>query len=403
LLVARGGDAVILSGARVAFNAAIARRVDLEVREGRIHYGGVAGSNDLFDVSGMLLLPGLINAHDHLEFNLFPSLGRRLYNNASEWAADIYRPFESPVKEHLSVPLRARLMWGAVRNLMSGVTTVAHHNACDPALFEPGFPVSVLRNFAWAHSLEFSPDLTGRFQNTPAGWPFIVHAAEGIDDLARSEIARLEELGILAPHTVLVHAIAAGPEDLARLRRHATSIVWCPRSNFSTYGHTVSPLILRSGIRIALGTDSAISSTGDLRDDIRTAVSECGLAWETMYRMVTSGAASVLGLRRGEGSIREEGVADLVGVVDEGQSPAEAIANLRPEFVMVRGRIRLLSNQLANALPCSFSKGFQRIRLASHGSCYVDADLAGLYREATASVGSDLRLAGRSITVGAVS
>src|ERR1043165_5907685 len=33
--------------------------------------------------------PGLINSHDHLDFNLFPLLANRVYNNYTEWARDI--------------------------------------------------------------------------------------------------------------------------------------------------------------------------------------------------------------------------------------------------------------------------------------------------------------------------
>jgi hypothetical protein len=54
--------------------------------------------------------------------------GRGPYANASSWAADIYHPDKSPVKEHLLVPKAVRLVWGGIKNLLSGVTTVAHHN-----------------------------------------------------------------------------------------------------------------------------------------------------------------------------------------------------------------------------------------------------------------------------------
>src|SRR5689334_8313466 len=44
------------------------------------------------DLEGYEVLPGFINAHDHLEFNLFPRLGAGPYRNATEWARDIYHP-----------------------------------------------------------------------------------------------------------------------------------------------------------------------------------------------------------------------------------------------------------------------------------------------------------------------
>ena len=123
------------------------------------------------DLSGHVVLPGLINAHDHLEFNLFPRLGRGPYANAGEWARDIYHPARSPVREHLRVPMRVRLWWGALKNLLSGVTTVCHHNPYHADVFNAEFPVRVVRRFAWAHSLEFEPDRARRFRSTPADRP----------------------------------------------------------------------------------------------------------------------------------------------------------------------------------------------------------------------------------------
>jgi cytosine/adenosine deaminase-related metal-dependent hydrolase len=355
---------VILKGARRAESADTSVRGDLEIRDEKIYPCAYRRGGKSIDLSGFLLLPGLINAHDHLEFNLFPQLGRRLYSNAAEWAADIHRPAESPVKEHISVPLPVRL--------------------------------------TWAHSLDFSPDLLERFLDGPAGWPFVVHAAEGTDLHAGMDIERLDELGVLAPHTVLVHAIAAGGKALDLLRRRGTSIVWCPRSNLSTYGSTLPRHALESGVRIAIGTDSAITSCGDLIDEIRTAVVDCGVSPSSVYRMVTSDAAAMLRLGRGEGSLRAGGVADIVAVRDEGQSPAEALLNLNPEFVMVGGRFRMLSENTAAGPLGAFADAFYPIRIASRDRCLIDADVAALYREAARVIGTNVMLSGRAISVEAV-
>ncbi len=390
---------MILAGGRWAVSDTLTVRSDLEIREGKIGFCTARRESGSIDLSGLLLLPGLINSHDHLEFDLFPQLGRRIYTNATEWAADIHRPRESPVKEHISVPLPVRLMWGGIRNLLSGVTTVAHHNPYEASVFDTGFPVRVIKDFGWAHSMAFSPDLQERFRQTPAGSPFIVHAAEGTDGTAASDIERLDKLGVLAPHTVLVHAIAAEGKHLRSLLRRHTSIVWCPRSNLFTYGRTLSPEALRSGIRIALGTDSAITSHGDLIDELRTAATVGGLSPASLYRMVTLDAARILRLRRGEGSLCAGGVADIVAVPDDGQSPAEAIFNLKPRFVMVGGRFRMLSESMVNGPLHGHAREFQSIRMASRERYFIDVDVAGLYREAAKSIGPNLQLSGRLVGV----
>ena len=73
-------------------------------------------------------MPGLISCHDHLGLNLLPPLGAPPYGNMYEWADEIYNPEQPPISNVLRVRLRDRLRWGAVRNLIAGVTTVMHHD-----------------------------------------------------------------------------------------------------------------------------------------------------------------------------------------------------------------------------------------------------------------------------------
>ena len=390
--------AIQLAGARVTHDARRTERMDLVIRSSRIAPFGSAWANGgtVIDLSGHLLLPGLINAHDHLEFSLFPRLGHGPYDNATRWARDIYHPERAPVREHLAVPKKVRLIWGGLRNLFAGVTTVAHHNPWDE-IFDNDFPVRVIRNIGWAHSLNFSPDVVERFRATPADWPFIIHAAEGDDPSAFSEIRTLDAMGVLDQRTVLVHAIALRQDDIDTLRARQCSIVWCPSSNLFTCGKTLTRLALDSGVPVALGTDSALTADGDLADEIRTAQNLMRLPCERLFEMVTTHAASILRLPSATGEIREGGPADIVAVADDDGTPAEAIAGLCPELVMTAGKIRLISARLLAANPRLQMPRQQRVAIEGKAEWFVDADLSSLHRAAAGVLGSEFRLAGKSL------
>jgi len=389
--------AIQLAGARVTHDARLTERMDLVIRNGRIApFGSACVKGTVIDLSGHLLLPGLINAHDHLEFSLFPRLGHGPYGNATMWARDIYHPERAPVREHLAVPKSVRLIWGGLRNLFSGVTTVAHHNPWDE-IFDNDFPVRVIRNVGWAHSLNFSPDVAERFRATPADWPFIIHAAEGGDSSAFSEIETLDAMGVLDRRTVLVHAIALRQADIDTLRARQCSLVWCPSSNLFTCGKTLTRLTLDSGLPVALGTDSPLTADGDIADEIRSARNLMQIPCERLFEMVTTQAASILRLPDATGEIREDGPADIVAVADDGGSPAESIAGLCPELVMTAGEIRLISARLLAANPRLRIPRQQRVAVEGRAEWFVDADLSSLHRAAVGVLGSEFRLAGKSL------
>lgn len=384
---------MILANARVALNATETAASTVEIRRGKIFFLPTRPkAAPQLDLSGYLLLPGLINAHDHLEFNLFPRLGRGPYPNAAAWARDIYHPRRDPIQQHLRVPKAVRLFWGGLKNLISGVTTVAHHNPYDAAVFENGFPVRVVKNFGWSHSLDFSPNLLQDYRRTPRRWPFLLHAAEGTDECARKEICRLDRSGVLGPRTVLVHAVAA---DMDLIGRRRASIVWCPSSNLFVLGQTLPDGALRSGVPIALGTDSALTAQGDLVDEIAVA----RIPPEEAFQMVTERAARILRLSAGLGTTRHRGVADLIAVRDRGKSPATALAGLSPELVFVGGELQLASPAFAARLPSSERERLQPIEVEGRGRFLVAADVQNLYADTARVLGRDFQLAGRRVRV----
>ncbi|MGH9470855.1 MAG: amidohydrolase family protein, partial [Terriglobia bacterium] len=213
-----------LAGARIATGAVAAAMMDIEIADATIKHiqPGARQSRSTaevqtVDLTGYMILPGLINAHDHLEFSLFPRLGHGPYRNFLEWAADIYHPQCSPVKEQLSVPKPVRLWWGAVRNLLCGATTVCHHNPPIPRRVRTRLPVRIATRYAWSHSLALGGDVAKAFQSARGGAPFIIHAAEGVDEGSHAEIFELDRIKALAPKTVIVHGVgmdAAGHDLL---------------------------------------------------------------------------------------------------------------------------------------------------------------------------------------------
>jgi cytosine/adenosine deaminase-related metal-dependent hydrolase len=74
-----------------------------------------------------IVFPGLINSHDHLDFNLFPQLGNRVYKNYGEWGEDIHQSHKRVIEQILAIPKQLRRQWGTYKNILCGVTTVVDH------------------------------------------------------------------------------------------------------------------------------------------------------------------------------------------------------------------------------------------------------------------------------------
>ena len=343
------------------------------------------------DLSGYVVMPGLINAHDHLEFNLFPRLGRGLYANATEWARDIHHPDRPPAREHLRVPKPVRLWWGGLKNLLSGVTTVCHHNPWEPAVFGPDFPVKVARRVSWAHSLAFEPRLRERFRRAPADNPFVVHCGEGIDDAARSEFAKLDAMRVLGRRTVLVHGVALTTDSVALLRRRKASLIWCPSSNLGMLGRTLARDVLRSGLPIALATDSALSAPVDLLDEM--AVARRFVPASRLMEMVTTAPSRMLRLP----PPRHDWIAIRAG--RDGTGALETLLSGGVSLVVGRGRIRLISPELAEQLPRRERRAFQPLAVEGRPPVLVAADVRSLYRAAARHIGPDVRLAGKRVSI----
>lgn len=321
---------------------------DIRIDNGKIvDLGNLsAGKHDLpIDISGLLVLPGLINSHDHLEMNLYPHLGTPPYQNYTQWSADIYKPTQSPLKEIEKTDKDLRLTWGGLKNLISGVTTVVHHNPFQRILSKEKFPVKVLATMSWAHSLAFEKTISKTFPKNDI--PYVIHAGEGIDDFAKSEIHKLDEIGLLRHNTVLVHAVAASNDEIEKLTQRKASVIWCPSSNLLMFRQTAHVDRMKSAIKVSLGTDSTLTGPPTLLDEMRVAISTKLATTEDVYQMVSNVPSTIFSLEKPEIAIGAH--ADLVIVPKSGGTLSECIVNMTAkniQGVIVNGNPRLIDHAL---------------------------------------------------------
>lgn len=270
----------------------------------------------VIDLRGDRLLPGLINAHDHLQLNTLPALETsRTYRHAREWIAEIdaRRHTDSAFQAQAAIAREQRLLIGGIKNLLSGVTTVAHHDPAYPYLWSEGFPVRVVDQCGWSHSLylDGEDEVRQSHQRTPPDWPWIIHAGEGVDKEATTEFSILDSLGCITANTLVVHGIALTEAHRGRLRQLGAGLIWCPGSNLRLFGRTAEVAELAQAGRVAVGTDSRLSGSRDLLTELRLAREVSRFDEATLERLVTRDSAALLRLPE-RGVLRAGARADMV-------------------------------------------------------------------------------------------
>lgn len=287
----------------------------LRVKSGRIDGIDVAPDKGdaVVDLERSFMFPGLINAHDHLELNSQPRLKwRERYANASEWIADFQPRFDTDpaLAVTRAETLDDRVWVGGLKNVLAGVTTVCHHNPMHRVL-RRRFPVRLVERFGYSHSLHVDGDaVAASYRRTPSDWPWMIHAAEGLDAAAGAELAALDRLGCLSANTVFIHGVAFCRADTDRVIGAGAGLVWCPSSNHFLFDATADVRAFDDADRLALGSDSRLSGERDLLDELRSAHATRQLSAEGVARTIGAGAAQLLRLED-RGRIEPGARADL--------------------------------------------------------------------------------------------
>ncbi|MDL2716557.1 MAG: amidohydrolase family protein [Acidobacteriota bacterium] len=239
------------------------------------------------------LMPGLVNAHDHLHRNHLPRIGEPPYTSAALWGADLHARFADDLARRHMLPLGDALLFGAFKNVLGGVTSVVHHDRWEPD-FASGFPVNVARlpTLDGLRNLRDARDGT----TPPATGPWAMHLAEGTSDSSSEEIEEAFSLGLLSPRLLAVHLVAARPSGIARLAAAGCAAVWCPTSNLFLYGATAPRALFEAELDVLLGTDALVSGSGTLLHEIGWARTLGFLSDARLVSAVTDTAARRLGL-----------------------------------------------------------------------------------------------------------
>jgi cytosine/adenosine deaminase-related metal-dependent hydrolase len=152
---------------------------------------------------------------------------------------------------------------------------------------------------------------TGRFAD---GWRRrgIAVAARG-----RSPIALLEHLRVLGSRTLAIHCVQADAADIAALASSGTAVAHCPISN-AKLGHGIAPLVrmVGAGLRVGLGSDSMASNNRmHLLEEARSAA---------LLQHAATGSPCALSARDALalatiGGARALGLAERVGSLEPGK------------------------------------------------------------------------------------
>ena len=328
-------------------------------RERIISVGPSAGNEPhTEDLGNVAILPGLVNAHTHLEFSHLASpIGHRgmalsdwittlvsqlriqgsppsdavrrglLESTACgttalgeiaqpDWSPDDFRsasidstvflelisPTDDNVDEILKLAHRHIASAPRDRSWHAGLSPHAPYSV-HPRLLSESAAISARHKIPLAFHLAESPEEI-EFLKT-AGGPFrdILQRLDRWDPAAhRPSRSPLDLLRILSPahRLLIVHGNYLTGEEITYVARHAQtmSVVYCPRTHHY-FAHTPYPLekLLDSGINVALGTDSRASSPDlNLLSDIRhVAHRHPALSPAAVLRLGTLAGAKALG------------------------------------------------------------------------------------------------------------
>lgn len=306
-----------------------------------------------------LVIPGLVNSHDHLDFNLFPQLGEKKFNNYTEWGRHIHRHHKKEISQVLKIPKKLRSQWGLYKNLLCGVTTVVHHGP-RVEIEEP--LIHVHQQSQSIHSVHFEKWWKWKLNNPRnKKKTCVVHTGEGTDHLAANEIDHLLRWNMLNRPLVGIHGVAMKKEQASQF----AGLVWCPASNDFLFGKTAA--VEEFDTTILLGSDSTLTGSWNMWDHIRFAREQCRMRDHELFNMLTLNAAKIWGLP-GYGEKNKLPSDLVIAQTNAGPNMMDRFFEIDPASILLvcrSGRIMLFDGRIRQQLQDGDfdMKGFYRVKL----------------------------------------
>jgi cytosine/adenosine deaminase-related metal-dependent hydrolase len=328
------------------------------------------------DLGNVLLMPGLVNAHCHLELTAMRGFLEEL--DFGDWILRLATA-KRAVLTSLEM-LRDASRLGIAEGLRAGVTTygdTCHSGAVVDALRDCGVrgimyqevfgpdpaqcdtSMAELRDqVAAARTLETPLVRIGISPHAPytvsdqlyraatrfaldERLPMALHIAEAeVESLlvrqgrgrfadglrargiavrrrARSPVTLLERLGVLEVSPLLIHCVRLADGDVERIARSGSAVAHCPTAN-AKLGHGIAPIreLLDAGVRVGLGSDSVASNNRmDLLEEARLAALLQGARLARHDALTTAEALRLATL----GGAAALGLGDRVGSLEAGK------------------------------------------------------------------------------------
>ncbi len=324
---------------------------------------------ETIDCEGCLIMPGLVNCHNHAAMSLLRGLADDL--PLDRWLGDFIFPAEGKFAKPDFVYLGTML--SAVEMALSGTTTFAdgyfHMESAAEAAKEVGLRAIIAQGIldvptsdapaagAWKERAEcflsscvrdtlvtpalfcHSPYLCGPDTFKEAadlaernGTILFGHVSETEREVTEIEarygkrpFEHLDSLGVLDGNFVAVHGVHLTEREIDILGRTGTPVIHCPESNMKlASGAAPVQELLNKGVCVGLGTDGPASNNNlDLFEEMRSASLMAKVAGKnpealdarSVLRMATVDGARALGMEDRIGSLTAGKLADLI-VID---------------------------------------------------------------------------------------